>query len=93
MPPVSFRRSLPEDAGKYFDKESRVLEAPMTIRVADQVCVGHFWERGRPWGAEGTGETEGGCLWIGERPRVLSGAGRAVPRAPKHTLRSRCPGV
>ncbi|XP_030619822.1 cilia- and flagella-associated protein 74 [Delphinapterus leucas] len=31
------RRSLPEDAGKYFDKESRVLEAPMTIRVADQI--------------------------------------------------------
>ncbi|XP_007449036.1 PREDICTED: uncharacterized protein LOC103080454 [Lipotes vexillifer] len=30
------RRSLPEDAGKYFDKESRVLEAPMTIRVAGQ---------------------------------------------------------
>ncbi|XP_070111192.1 cilia- and flagella-associated protein 74 isoform X15 [Equus caballus] len=30
------RHSLPEDAGKYFDKESRVLEAPMTIRVADQ---------------------------------------------------------
>ncbi|XP_047729020.1 cilia- and flagella-associated protein 74 isoform X3 [Prionailurus viverrinus] len=31
------RQSLPEDAGKYFDKESRVLEAPMTIRVADQI--------------------------------------------------------
>ncbi|XP_053516168.1 cilia- and flagella-associated protein 74 [Artibeus jamaicensis] len=30
------RHSLPEDAGKYFDRESRVLEAPMTIRVADQ---------------------------------------------------------
>uniref|UniRef100_A0A2K6G719 Cilia and flagella associated protein 74 n=1 Tax=Propithecus coquereli TaxID=379532 RepID=A0A2K6G719_PROCO len=30
------RHSLPEDAGKYFDKESRVLEAPMTIWVADQ---------------------------------------------------------
>uniref|UniRef100_A0A4W2HR74 Cilia and flagella associated protein 74 n=1 Tax=Bos indicus x Bos taurus TaxID=30522 RepID=A0A4W2HR74_BOBOX len=30
------RHSLPEDAGKYFDKETRVLEAPMTIRVADQ---------------------------------------------------------
>uniref|UniRef100_A0A8D0NUS5 Cilia- and flagella-associated protein 74 n=1 Tax=Sus scrofa TaxID=9823 RepID=A0A8D0NUS5_PIG len=29
--------SLPEDAGKYFDKESRVLEAPMTIQVADQI--------------------------------------------------------
>ncbi|KAB0343535.1 hypothetical protein FD754_020461 [Muntiacus muntjak] len=31
------RHSLPEDAGKYFDKETRVLEAPMTIRVADQI--------------------------------------------------------
>lgn len=38
---LSSRLSLPEDAGKYFDKESRVLEAPMTIRVTDQVCVGH----------------------------------------------------
>ncbi|XP_054439712.1 cilia- and flagella-associated protein 74 [Pteronotus mesoamericanus] len=31
------RHSLPEDAGQYFDKESRVLEAPMVIRVADQI--------------------------------------------------------
>ncbi|XP_037684741.1 cilia- and flagella-associated protein 74 isoform X4 [Choloepus didactylus] len=31
------RHSLPEDAGKYFDKEGRVLEAPMAIWVADQV--------------------------------------------------------
>ncbi|XP_077009564.1 cilia- and flagella-associated protein 74-like isoform X3 [Tamandua tetradactyla] len=31
------RHSLPDDAGKYFDKERRVLEAPMTIWVADQV--------------------------------------------------------
>ncbi|XP_023981408.1 cilia- and flagella-associated protein 74 [Physeter macrocephalus] len=31
------RRSLPEDAGQYFDKESGVLEAPMAIRVADQI--------------------------------------------------------
>ncbi|XP_045659410.1 cilia- and flagella-associated protein 74 [Ursus americanus] len=31
------RHSLPEDAGKYFDKETRVLKAPMTIRVADQI--------------------------------------------------------
>nr|XP_045006636.1 cilia- and flagella-associated protein 74 [Jaculus jaculus] len=30
------RLSLAEDAGKYFDKDSRVLEAPMTIWVADQ---------------------------------------------------------
>ncbi|GAB1289330.1 Cilia- and flagella-associated protein 74 [Apodemus speciosus] len=30
------RQSLPEDAKKYFDPASRVLEAPMTIRVADQ---------------------------------------------------------
>ncbi|KAF6107975.1 cilia and flagella associated protein 74 [Phyllostomus discolor] len=31
------RHSLPTDAGRYFDKESRVLEAPMTIRVGDQI--------------------------------------------------------
>ncbi|XP_076421961.1 cilia- and flagella-associated protein 74 isoform X20 [Peromyscus maniculatus bairdii] len=31
------RHSLPEDAGKYFDQDSRVLEAPMTIWVADQI--------------------------------------------------------
>uniref|UniRef100_H0VY50 Cilia and flagella associated protein 74 n=1 Tax=Cavia porcellus TaxID=10141 RepID=H0VY50_CAVPO len=30
------RQSLPEDAGKYFDKDSHVLEAPMTIWVANQ---------------------------------------------------------
>ncbi|KFO31768.1 Putative protein KIAA1751 like protein [Fukomys damarensis] len=30
------RQSLPEDAGEYFDKDTRVLEAPMTIWVADQ---------------------------------------------------------
>ncbi|XP_052571476.1 cilia- and flagella-associated protein 74 isoform X11 [Peromyscus californicus insignis] len=33
---VHTRHSLPEDAGKYFDQDSRVLEAPMTIWVADQ---------------------------------------------------------
>ncbi|TKC42926.1 hypothetical protein EI555_019455, partial [Monodon monoceros] len=43
---VHTRRSLPEDAGKYFDKESRVLEAPMTIRVADQVTEFSLWH---PW--------------------------------------------
>nr|XP_034358757.1 cilia- and flagella-associated protein 74 [Arvicanthis niloticus] len=31
------RQTLPEDARKYFDPASRVLEAPMTIRVADQI--------------------------------------------------------
>ncbi|XP_006016305.1 cilia- and flagella-associated protein 74 isoform X2 [Alligator sinensis] len=31
------RHSLPEDAGEYFDKETRVLEVPMTISVADKV--------------------------------------------------------
>ncbi|XP_057355599.1 cilia- and flagella-associated protein 74 isoform X3 [Manis pentadactyla] len=31
------RHSLPEDAGKYFDKETRVLEAPVTIQVSDQI--------------------------------------------------------
>ncbi|XP_058516983.1 cilia- and flagella-associated protein 74 [Ochotona princeps] len=30
------RHSLPEDAGKYFDQDSRVLEAPMSIWVSDQ---------------------------------------------------------
>ncbi|XP_006819212.1 cilia- and flagella-associated protein 74-like [Saccoglossus kowalevskii] len=30
------RHSLIEEGGKYFDKETGVLEAPMTIRVADQ---------------------------------------------------------
>ncbi|XP_072464667.1 cilia- and flagella-associated protein 74 isoform X1 [Notamacropus eugenii] len=30
------RLSLSEDAGEYFDEETRVLQAPMTIRVADQ---------------------------------------------------------
>ncbi|XP_033763578.1 cilia- and flagella-associated protein 74-like isoform X1 [Pecten maximus] len=32
------RQSLFEEAGKYFDKETGVLEAPMTIRVADQTA-------------------------------------------------------
>uniref|UniRef100_A0A8C6W569 Cilia- and flagella-associated protein 74 n=1 Tax=Nannospalax galili TaxID=1026970 RepID=A0A8C6W569_NANGA len=31
------RHSLPEDARKYFNKDSGVLEAPMTIWVADQI--------------------------------------------------------
>lgn len=31
------RKSLFEEAGKYFDKETGVLEAPLLIRVADQV--------------------------------------------------------
>ncbi|XP_048374425.1 cilia- and flagella-associated protein 74 isoform X2 [Sphaerodactylus townsendi] len=30
------KKSLPEDAGKYFDKQTRVLEVPMTIVVSDQ---------------------------------------------------------
>ncbi|XP_053379519.1 cilia- and flagella-associated protein 74-like isoform X2 [Mercenaria mercenaria] len=32
------RQSLFEEGGKYFDKETGVLEAPMTIRVADQTA-------------------------------------------------------
>ena len=32
------RKNLFEEAGEYFDKETGVLEAPMIIRVADQVC-------------------------------------------------------
>ncbi len=31
------RPSLFEEAGQYFDKDTGVLEAPMVIRVADQV--------------------------------------------------------
>ena len=30
------RKSLYDEAGKYFDRETGVLEAPMTIRVANQ---------------------------------------------------------
>uniref|UniRef100_A0A7M4F678 Cilia and flagella associated protein 74 n=1 Tax=Crocodylus porosus TaxID=8502 RepID=A0A7M4F678_CROPO len=36
------RRSLPEDAGGYFDKETRVLEVPMTISVADKIKPATF---------------------------------------------------
>lgn len=36
---LCFRKSLFEEAGKYFDKETGVLEAPMIIRVADQVLA------------------------------------------------------
>lgn len=32
-----FRHSLPEDAGSYFNEETRVLEVPVTILVVDQV--------------------------------------------------------
>ena len=32
-----FRKSLVTEAGHYFDAETGVLQAPMTIRVADQV--------------------------------------------------------
>ena len=31
------RHTLPEDASTYFNKDTGVLEAPMIIRVADQV--------------------------------------------------------
>ena len=37
------RKSLFEEAGKYFDKETGVLEAPMIIKVADQVCLFFQW--------------------------------------------------
>ncbi|XP_043918878.1 cilia- and flagella-associated protein 74 isoform X1 [Protopterus annectens] len=36
------RHSLPEDAAQYFDKDTGVLEAPMTIYVADQTRPVHF---------------------------------------------------
>ena len=40
---ISSRQSLFEEAAKYFDPETGVLEAPMTIRVADQVSIcGYF---------------------------------------------------
>ncbi|XP_028850611.1 cilia- and flagella-associated protein 74 isoform X2 [Denticeps clupeoides] len=32
------RRSLPVDAKHFFDKETGVLEVPLTVQVADQVC-------------------------------------------------------
>ena len=31
------RRSLAEDAGRFFDKETGVLEVPLSVQVADQV--------------------------------------------------------
>lgn len=64
MCPVSFRHSLPEDAGKYFDKESRVLEAPMTIQVADQVCVGHFLGTWGTLGDLSTTPQKAGPWWV-----------------------------
>lgn len=33
------RKSLLEDAGSYFDKETGLLEVPITLRVADQVMI------------------------------------------------------
>ncbi|XP_071945764.1 cilia- and flagella-associated protein 74-like isoform X2 [Antedon mediterranea] len=36
------RKSIFDEGGKYFDKETGVLEAPMTIRVADQTSAVHF---------------------------------------------------
>lgn len=37
--PISIdrRQTLPDDCPTYFDRETRLLEAPMVIRVADQV--------------------------------------------------------
>ncbi|XP_068772053.1 cilia- and flagella-associated protein 74 isoform X5 [Struthio camelus] len=36
------RHSLPEDAGSYFDEETRVLEVPMTILIADKTKPVNF---------------------------------------------------
>ncbi|XP_062449710.1 LOW QUALITY PROTEIN: cilia- and flagella-associated protein 74 [Rhea pennata] len=36
------RHSLPEDAGNYFDEETRVLEVPMTILIADKTKPVNF---------------------------------------------------
>ena len=35
--PIDRRQTLPDDCPTYFDRETRLLEAPMVIRVADQV--------------------------------------------------------
>ena len=35
---LSYRHNLFDEAGTYFDKETGVLQAPMTIRVADQTA-------------------------------------------------------
>ena len=74
VPPVSCRHSLPEDAGKYFDKETRVLEAPMTIRVADQVCVGLIWMPGT------LGEQSCSGLALGAHPHWPP----VLPKKPLH---------
>ena len=34
---IDRRQTLPDDCPTYFDRETRLLEAPMVIRVADQV--------------------------------------------------------
>lgn len=36
---LSHRRSLSKDAKKFFDSDTGVLEVPMTLQVAGQVCV------------------------------------------------------
>lgn len=39
-----FRHSLPEDAGSYFNEETRVLEVPVTILIVDKVS--DFYDAG-----------------------------------------------
>lgn len=36
---VSYRRSLSKDANDFFDAETGVLEAPMVVQIAGQVCI------------------------------------------------------
>ena len=36
---LSSRQTLPDDCPTYFDHDTRLLEAPMVIRVADQVSL------------------------------------------------------
>lgn len=36
---LSHRLSLSKDAKKFFDSDTGVLEVPMTVQVAGQVCV------------------------------------------------------
>lgn len=53
-----FRPSLPQDAGKYFDEETRILEVPMTIGVSDQVSVADALGNGEVVSGEQRGSLE-----------------------------------
>lgn len=36
---ISHRHSLPKDARQFFDSDTGVLEVPVTVQVAGQVCM------------------------------------------------------